>query len=72
MCLLLAVKDNSPHTIGVEFNSKVVRIGDKSVKLQVSRRSERLGILWKAGARRGERVRGLVRGAGLLLDRGRP
>ncbi|KAI5449070.1 hypothetical protein NCC49_005341 [Naganishia albida] len=28
-------KDNSPHTIGVEFNSKVVRIGDKSVKLQL-------------------------------------
>ncbi|KAJ9112897.1 hypothetical protein QFC19_000452 [Naganishia cerealis] len=28
-------KENSLHTIGVEFNSKVVRIGDKSVKLQV-------------------------------------
>ncbi|KAJ9094283.1 hypothetical protein QFC21_006109 [Naganishia friedmannii] len=28
-------KENSLHTIGVEFNSKVVRIGDKSVKLQI-------------------------------------
>lgn len=33
----MSVKENSLHTIGVEFNSKVVRIGDKSVKLQVRR-----------------------------------
>jgi len=29
-------KDNSAHTIGVEFSSRTVRVGDKNVKLQVS------------------------------------
>jgi hypothetical protein len=33
-----SVKEHSAHTIGVEFNSRTLRIGDKTVKLQVSRR----------------------------------
>ena len=39
MCLVLplAVKDDSAHTIGVEFGSKVVPLGGKTVKLQVWR-----------------------------------
>ena len=32
---LLAVKQDSNHTIGVEFGSKVVNVGGKSVKLQI-------------------------------------
>ncbi|XP_034252966.1 ras-related protein Rab-4B [Thrips palmi] len=28
-------KDNSSHTIGVEFGSKIVKVGGKSVKLQI-------------------------------------
>ena len=31
----LAVKQDSSHTIGVEFGSKVVNVGGKSVKLQI-------------------------------------
>ncbi|RUP44487.1 hypothetical protein BC936DRAFT_149391 [Jimgerdemannia flammicorona] len=30
-----AVKETSSHTIGVEFGSRIVHIGDKSVKLQI-------------------------------------
>lgn len=30
-----AVKDESSHTIGVEFGSKIVNVGGKSVKLQI-------------------------------------
>ncbi len=30
-----AVKQESAHTIGVEFGSKVVSVGGKSVKLQI-------------------------------------
>lgn len=33
--VLTAVKQDSNHTIGVEFGSKVVNISNKSVKLQV-------------------------------------
>lgn len=29
------VKENAAHTIGVEFASRIVRVGDKSVKLQL-------------------------------------
>ncbi len=29
------VKPNTPHTIGVEFHARTLRIGDKTVKLQV-------------------------------------
>lgn len=32
---MFAVKDNSSHTIGVEFGSKIVKVGGKSVKLQI-------------------------------------
>lgn len=32
---LCAVKDDSSHTIGVEFGSKIVNVGGKSVKLQI-------------------------------------
>lgn len=31
----LSVKDESSHTIGVEFGSKIVNVGGKSVKLQI-------------------------------------
>lgn len=31
----LTVKQDSSHTIGVEFGSKVVNVGGKSVKLQI-------------------------------------
>ena len=34
-CIVLAVKQDSNHTIGVEFGSKVVNIVGKTVKLQV-------------------------------------
>jgi Ras-related protein Rab-4B len=30
-----SVKDESSHTIGVEFGSKIVNVGGKSVKLQI-------------------------------------
>lgn len=30
-----AVKDESSHTIGVEFGSKIVNVGGRSVKLQI-------------------------------------
>ncbi|KAJ4427711.1 hypothetical protein ANN_25363 [Periplaneta americana] len=33
--MLLKVKDESSHTIGVEFGSKIVNVGGKSVKLQI-------------------------------------
>lgn len=33
---LLTVKDHSQHTIGVEFSSKTVTLGEKRIKLQVS------------------------------------
>ena len=32
---LFSVKEDSNHTIGVEFGSKVVNVGGKSVKLQI-------------------------------------
>ena len=32
---MFLVKDNSTHTIGVEFGSKVVNVGGKTVKLQI-------------------------------------
>ena len=31
----VSVKQDSNHTIGVEFGSKVVNVGGKSVKLQI-------------------------------------
>jgi Ras-related protein Rab-4B len=31
----ISVKQDSNHTIGVEFGSKVVNVGGKSVKLQI-------------------------------------
>ena len=34
-CIFSAVKQDSSHTIGVEFGSKVVNVGGKSVKLQI-------------------------------------
>jgi GTPase SAR1 family protein len=33
--LLLSVKQDSNHTIGVEFGSRVVNVGGKTVKLQI-------------------------------------
>ena len=33
----LAVKEHSQHTIGVEFSSRTVNVGEKKVKLQVRR-----------------------------------
>jgi hypothetical protein len=30
-----AVKDHSQHTIGVEFSSRTVKLGEKRIKLQV-------------------------------------
>jgi Ras-related protein Rab-4B len=35
MYFLCTVKDESSHTIGVEFGSKIVNVGGKSVKLQI-------------------------------------
>lgn len=35
LCGLFAVKSDTMHTIGVEFGSKVVQVGGKSVKLQI-------------------------------------
>ncbi|TXT12804.1 hypothetical protein VHUM_01205 [Vanrija humicola] len=34
-CIHESFKENSPHTIGVEFSSRTIRIGDRSVKLQL-------------------------------------
>jgi hypothetical protein len=36
-CLITAyvVKDHSQHTIGVEFSSRTVKLGEKRIKLQV-------------------------------------
>ena len=34
-CIVISVKQDSNHTIGVEFGSKVVNVGGKSVKLQI-------------------------------------
>ena len=31
------VKEHSQHTIGVEFSSRTVKLGEKRIKLQVSR-----------------------------------
>ena len=40
VCLLYlnprAVKEHSQHTIGVEFSSRTVKLGEKRIKLQVS------------------------------------
>jgi hypothetical protein len=33
--LIVAAKANSSHTIGVEFGSKVVTMGNRTVKLQI-------------------------------------
>lgn len=33
---MLLVKEHSQHTIGVEFSSRTINIGEKRVKLQVS------------------------------------
>lgn len=38
---LFAVKENSQHTIGVEFQSRTIQIGEKKVKLQVSESEQR-------------------------------
>lgn len=35
MIYYVTVKQDSSHTIGVEFGSKVVNVGGKSVKLQI-------------------------------------
>jgi len=35
-----AVKEHSQHTIGVEFSSRTVRLGEKRIKLQVSEQSK--------------------------------
>lgn len=35
LLLFFSVKQDSNHTIGVEFGSKVVNVGGKSVKLQI-------------------------------------
>lgn len=34
-CCGAVVRHNSSHTIGVEFGSKIVNVGGKSVKLQI-------------------------------------
>ena len=34
-CVFCLVRQDSSHTIGVEFGSKVVNVGGKSVKLQI-------------------------------------
>lgn len=33
--MFFSVKDDSSHTIGVEFGSRIVNVGGKSVKLQI-------------------------------------
>jgi ABC-type phosphonate transport system ATPase subunit len=33
--VLIPVKENSSHTIGVEFSSRTLRIGERNIKLQV-------------------------------------
>lgn len=35
VCAVCAVKQDSNHTIGVEFGSRVVNVGGKTVKLQI-------------------------------------
>lgn len=35
LLMFFAVKDDSSHTIGVEFGSRIVNVGGKSVKLQI-------------------------------------
>lgn len=35
MTLVIVVKDDSSHTIGVEFGSKIATVGGKSIKLQI-------------------------------------
>ncbi|WVQ75084.1 hypothetical protein IAR50_004693 [Cryptococcus sp. DSM 104548] len=34
-CIHEQFKTNSPHTIGVEFSSRTIRIGDRNIKLQL-------------------------------------
>jgi len=57
---LTLVKSNSSHTIGVEFGSKIVKIHDKTIKLQI----------WDTAGQ--ERFRAVTRGyyrgaAGVLI-----
>lgn len=33
--LFFAVKEDSSHTIGVEFGSRIVNVGGKAIKLQI-------------------------------------
>lgn len=35
LLVFFSVKDDSSHTIGVEFGSRIVNVGGKSVKLQI-------------------------------------
>jgi Ras-related protein Rab-4A len=35
LCFSFLVKDDSNHTIGVEFGSKIINVGGKYVKLQI-------------------------------------
>ncbi len=47
------VKEQSQHTIGVEFSSRTVKLGEKKVKLQVSQPSPRFvanGAIQRGGS----------------------
>lgn len=40
------VKENSAHTIGVEFSSRTMRIGDRNIKLQVGVPTRPCPVAW--------------------------
>jgi Ras family. len=59
-----AVKDHSQHTIGVEFSSRTVKLGEKRIKLQVqltvcSRQSELISCNTSSGTRQARNDFGL-------------
>ncbi len=39
LCQSVPVKEHSQHTIGVEFSSRTVKLGEKRIKLQVGQPS---------------------------------
>jgi GTPase SAR1 family protein len=47
LTLCNSVKENSAHTIGVEFSSRTMRIGDRNIKLQVGDPTRASVVRWR-------------------------
>ena len=56
---LMIVKQHSSHTIGVEFSSRTLRIGDRNIKLQVGCAWVKLIQLWDTAGQ--ERFKSVTR-----------